>query len=337
MRKLLFLFIILILTANCMQRNPIFNLLQPQNNISKTNISPYSYEDYWVFDVIEYKPSWGQFVNNSSYNDIQKIYGPPKGEGTVSGSLDVITLGNAGGYVIVRFNPPILNHPDNIKGYDFIIFGNATWVGGDPNLHFQEPAIVEVMKDENKNGLPDDTWYLLKGSDTIPANFIFITNHRTNTNYKPENKSYYPSKTFFPNYPDMISFKVFLFPPEKTGECSFLIWGYADVTPTLKLGDLSGADGNNDNILTDPEDNPNISPADFYTVPDTPGDAKIDAKSGGGDAFKLEWAVDIETGQSVILDSIDFIKIISTATNLMGVLGEVSPEIDAISRVKRNY
>lgn len=44
------------------------------------------------------------------------------------------------------------------EGYDFAIEGNA-FDGS------SEPGIVWVMQDVNGNGLPDDTWYQLKGSE----------------------------------------------------------------------------------------------------------------------------------------------------------------------------
>lgn len=322
--------LVLVLYTGCGERNPLFNLLEPEEFVETDE----SDNDYWITEVIEYKPAWGQHVNNTSFNDINKLYGPPKGNGTMGGGLDVVSLGSGGGYLVVQFDPPVLNDSKNIKGYDFIVFGNAYWTGGNPDSHWQEPAYVEVMKDSNGNGLPDDIWYLLKPSDTTPGDFMSLTNSRTNTNYKPINKSEYPDTAYFPGYPDEIIFQFFRFPSAKAGQTGEEIWGYADVTPTLKPGDMSGANGISDNSLSDSEDNPDIAPGDFYTIPDTHGDLYIDAGSGGGDAFKIEWAVDRNTGAPVSLDKIDFIKITSTATNTDAILKDVSADIDAIARVK---
>lgn len=345
----IFIYSIIIITIiSCEKRNPLFNPAtldndNPSNNTSsgsyKSKYGPLSYNpaEYWIKDVIEYKPAWGQFVNNTSFNDPDKLYSHPYGNGTCApDNSSIISLGSAGGYVIVRFDPPILNHSKNINGYDFIIFGNAMWNGGNPNQHWQEPAYILVMKDENSNDIPDETWYLLKGSDTTPGDFLTLTYHRTNTIYLPSNKSHYPSTAYYPGYPDEVTFNFFTFPFDKAGGTGDAIWGYADVTPTMKLGDMSGADGVNDNSLNDPEDIPDIEPEYFYTIPDTHDNLHIDAGSGGGDAFKIEWAVDTNTGVMVSLDQIDFIKIVSTVTGVTGCCGEISPEIDAVARVKRN-
>jgi hypothetical protein len=61
------------------------------------------------------------------------------------------SLGGFGGYYIREI------HVDNYPGYDIVTGGNA-FAG------WEEPGVVWVMKDENRNGMPDDTWYELKGS-----------------------------------------------------------------------------------------------------------------------------------------------------------------------------
>jgi hypothetical protein len=39
----------------------------------------------------------------------------------------IVSIG-AGGYLVVRFRTPILNHPNNLGGLDFTIFGNAGFI-----------------------------------------------------------------------------------------------------------------------------------------------------------------------------------------------------------------
>ncbi len=111
--------------------------------------------------LIEYKPAPGQFINKSP--------GLPANAQTVlNGAADpgmMVSLGAWGGYIILGFDEPILNHQDNPYGVDFTIFGN-------PSLGNSEPGIVQVMKDENANGEPDDTWYELRGSDHFLSSTI---------------------------------------------------------------------------------------------------------------------------------------------------------------------
>ncbi len=100
------------------------------------------------------------------------------------------------------------------------------------------------------------------------------------------------------------------------------IFGYAEYSPTLALGDLDG-----DYIV----DDPNLAPDDFYTVPDDPLTVGITPGSGGGDAFDIAWAIDPATGQLADLPGFDFIRITSAVNVVLGPLGERSAEIDAVA------
>lgn len=53
-----------------------------------------------------------------------------------------------------RFKIPVINN----EGYDFRIDGNAHGAGA-------EPGVVWVSADVNSNGLPDDPWYEIWGSE----------------------------------------------------------------------------------------------------------------------------------------------------------------------------
>jgi hypothetical protein len=65
-------------------------------------------------------------------------------------------IGAYGGYLIVGFDHSVRNVE---AAPDLKIRGNA-FAG------WSEPGIVWVMQDDNGNGLPDDAWYELKGSET---------------------------------------------------------------------------------------------------------------------------------------------------------------------------
>lgn len=67
--------------------------------------------------------------------------------------VSYVSLGAYGGYIVLGFDHSVVNDGD----YNLEFFGNS-FKGS------SEPGIVWVMQDENGNGLPDDTWYELKGS-----------------------------------------------------------------------------------------------------------------------------------------------------------------------------
>ena len=246
---------------------------------------------FYPIEVIDYVAAPGFYTENKTFSiaeNIHKLLGFPKGGGTYGAdNSSIVTLGGAGGYIVVKFDPPILNIPNY---YDFIVFGNAIWMGGNPETPNMEPGFVEV-KESNSN-----EWYLL-----LPEENRAHT-QRTSVTYK-----------FDGEQPDLV-----LQTWESTNNYLNKI-GYTEVTPTLKKPG-------------------NIANKDFYTIPDTPGDLSIDEKSGGGDAFKLEWAVD-ENLNPVILDKITYIKITTGVYRdggytFGGIKYNSETEVDSIIRVK---
>ena len=102
------------------------------------------------------------------------------------------------------------------------------------------------------------------------------------------------------------------------------IYGYAEYSPTLFLGDLDGDDEIDDDEIT---------PEEFYTVPDDPFEVGMTAGSGGGDAFDIAWAVNPKTGEPANLDGFDFIRMTTAVDFFHVALGEKSSEIDAVADV----
>ncbi len=70
------------------------------------------------------------------------VLGPPLGAGDLSGSLDVVSLGN-GGMITLGFGGRIVDQ----DGPDFIVFENVFFAGGDPAAPYAEIAAVEVSAD----------------------------------------------------------------------------------------------------------------------------------------------------------------------------------------------
>ncbi len=112
----------------------------------------------YITQILEYKPAPGQFTNTS--------YASPEGAASIIGGLQgTVSLGAFGGYIVFKFENPVQNDPDNPFGVDFTIFGNPIKNPVTQEVTWSEHGIVSVMKDENNNGLPDDTWYELAGSE----------------------------------------------------------------------------------------------------------------------------------------------------------------------------
>ena len=269
------------------------------------DVSPY------IYKVYDFVPAPGQFDNvypeyedGDTYDDIiakveEQLCGDQK--------PGLISLGAYGGYVVFGFDHSIVN----VAGeYDFKVYGNA-FSGS------AEPGIVMVMRDENGNGLPDDTWYELAGSEYNNADtkknyeityyrpdedkerdpdpdYAYV-NDRTyvlwTTNYEDEASGYvmrniYHSQSYWPQWTEdtVLVFKGTRIPNNYTLNSGIYTlasydWGYVDNQPNST---------------------------------DT--------------GFKIDWAVD-SAGNSVSLSQIDFIKVYTALNQYCGWIGETSTEV----------
>ena len=126
--------------------------------------------------VVEYTPAPGQYIGDSEF------VGFTGEELTAADAVAYATrrlsdgkflsLGGFGGYVIVGFDHSV----DNTTGYDIAVRGNA--FNGS-----SEPGIVWVSQDTNGDGLANDVWYELAGSDTMAETTI---RSYSVTYYRPE-------------------------------------------------------------------------------------------------------------------------------------------------------
>lgn len=276
----------------------------------------------YISEVLEYKPAPGQFTNSAPW-------GVPASAnsliGTVTGSM---SLGAFGGYVIFKFEKPVVNHSDNPFGVDFTIFGN-------PLGDWSEHGIVSVMKDENGNGLPDDTWYELAGSDYFFSSTIKRYEVTYNNPKQPTaadvpwfdnhgNSGFVLAKSFHtqPYYPS-----IELFPNVNPSEYTLsgtLVANQVDRTNLTTIKSYKKAFGYADNQLR------GTAP---YTLPDNP--YTPEKENAGGDAFDISWAVD-ENGEYVDLDVIHFVKVHTGVMGDGGWLGEISTEITGAVAVTPN-
>ena len=267
----------------------------------------------FISQVMDYVPAPGQFINSMPWGT------PASAASLVGGVNGSLSLGAFGGSVVFRFDEAVENHPDNPYGIDFTIFGNAT-------SEWSEPGVVWVMKDENENNLPDDTWYELAGSDyyfttsmkeyevsyTNPggeeARDVPWSDSLGNSGLIKANsihtQPYYPLADSFPDIPGD-TYKL----------SGTLIKGAVDVDHPPHIKSLRRSFGYADN---------QIRGAGSYTVPDNP--YTPEAEHSCGDAFDIAWAVD-GAGTYVELDQIHFVRVQTGVLHEGGFLGEISTEI----------
>ncbi len=275
----------------------------------------------YISRVYEYRPAPGQFINEmpqyepgDSYADILQ-----KAEDCISGTNDVmISLGGYGGYVTFGFDHTVVNRPGE---YDFRIWGNAFYELTNPDAKggSAEPGIVMVSYDTNCNGIPDDPWYELAGSEyrsDATKHGYSITYHKPDPDkasvededgylndleyipwYDSEGTSGFIAKNIFHDQPywpkwlaeDEMTFTGTLLSPNGidlsgTGRYYVLYsypWGYVDNHPN-----------------------------DFKDL----------------NSFKIDWAVDAD-GTPVDLPGIDFVRVYTGLNQYCGWLGETSTEI----------
>lgn len=107
--------------------------------------------------IHEYVYGPGQHAQLTDDNGPERFLGAPS-----SGS-DYVLLGGWGGYIIAGFDHPITDQEARHQGYDFAVYPQSG-TGS-------EPGVLFVMSDENGNGLPDDTWYEIAGSESEHAGY----------------------------------------------------------------------------------------------------------------------------------------------------------------------
>lgn len=265
--------------------------------------------------VLSYIPAPGQFIDEKVYTDggvtdltqasicnflTTKMSGP-------AGSY-IVSLGAFGGSIVIGFDHQVKNQ----GGLDLRVYGNAFYepghgpgsaagVGGN-----SEPGIVYVSKDDNLDGLPNDKWYELSGSetdnektiskykityyrpDTLAAN-IYWTDNQGDSGYVYRN-DFHTQNSYYPLWieGDSISFEGRKLPDNAVNEGAGGVekwmlyafdYGYADNLPNASEGTL----------------------------------------------FDLDWAIDTN-GEKVHLENIDFIKVSTAVRQNVGWTGEISTE-----------
>lgn len=109
--------------------------------------------------VFEFTPAPGQYVNEDYTANT-----PEEAIAYVNqrfSEVKYVSLGGFGGYLVAGFDHSV----DNTGEYEIGIVSHLS-------EEYTEAGVVWVMQDENGDGLPNDTWYELKGSDTFAETTI---------------------------------------------------------------------------------------------------------------------------------------------------------------------
>lgn len=273
----------------------------------------------YINKVYEFRPAPGQFVNKLPEYEEGDTYDTMLEKAQEALAFDkqpgAVSLGAFGGYVVFGFDHTIVN----VEGTcDFKIYGNAIISDRNNQGGSCEPGVVWVSRDDNGNGLPDDTWYEIAGSEAenprtvtdfsvtyhAPAPGDQLTpdpdnKHITNTTYLPWSASdgtsgYIEANDYnaLPYWPEWVADRELTFTgtrlPDNAldmyGDGSYILlkmfeWGYADNCPNSKF-----------------------------------------------EGFDISWAVDKE-GLPVALSGIDFVKVVTGLHQRCGALGESSTEV----------
>lgn len=104
----------------------------------------------------EFIPAPGQFTDYPTWSTADMARANIQQQLDAEATEFIALLGAYGGYFITGFDHSVTN-----------VSGKADLsIAGNEFPQWSEPGIVWVSQDENGNGLPDDTWYELKGSES---------------------------------------------------------------------------------------------------------------------------------------------------------------------------
>ena len=247
------------------------------------------------YEVVEFLPAPGQFVNEG-YTATTMEEACAYAQERLDNNY-FVSLGGFGGYIIVKFKTPIINSEG---GYDFGIYGNS-FDGS------SEPGVVWVSQDANENGVADDEWFELRGSESGKESTLqnyAITYSRTDNETKiawRDNKG--ESGTIERNAAHRQDY--------------FPAWVTADeytLSGTLLPDNSEWIEKNQEWVLHAFE----WGYADNFSA--------IDLATDRANRFRISDAC-LTSGERANLPQIDFVKVQSATNVIHKIIGEVSTEV----------
>ena len=280
----------------------------------------------YIARVFEYRPAPGQFINKlPEYKpgDTEKemIH---KAELAIAGNnRQTVSLGSFGGYITFGFDHTVLNLPEK---YDFKIDGNAFVEQSHPNdgrsAGSSEPGIVMVSFDANNNGIPDDEWFELAGSEY----------------YKPETQKNYeityhkpdPGKPEVPGSGSNASITDMTYIPwnDNRGEAGYVYKNNIHLQSywPLWLDDFSALAFQGTRLKDNAVDESEQQDGTLFIQYSYPWGYADNLPNSVDKGFNIEWAVD-KNGNPVHLRGIDFVRVYTGINQYNGWKGETSTEI----------
>lgn len=267
--------------------------------------------------IIEYVPAPGQFIGETSSiggmtSDIVTHADAVEWANDRFDAGKFVSLGAWGGYLIVKFDCSVFNSNGN---YDFAVMSNAI-------SSSSEPGIVWVMQDVNDNGLPDDEWYELRGSDFSTCGSQSI--HAT-TYYRPGGDAMPVQWSDITGAIGTIDYLAGThnqpsYYPAWVDADSYTLFG-SQLSPRNQQNPVTGMWSNN--------------PFDWGYVDNLGSDLLSGDVYGGAGVwtgFKIANAV-LPDGTAVVLDYVDFVKIQTAIMTKCDNLGELSTEVFDVKRL----
>ena len=261
--------------------------------------------------AVDYSPAPGQFVNEMpTYEDGDTRASMNAKALEVLNRGGLISLGAFGGEITITLAEPIFHNPG--EDADFRVLGNSyiTGAGNGVSYGSSEPGMVWIMKDENGNGKPDDTWYRFVGDMQDEIAYMTVT-YTPNPNPTSAEWVDWVSDsgdsghlTCNTAYHDHTYFPLWL--NNGTSNVSMTKAGYA--VPANGFLDTSTG---------------------LYRQICYPGFADSFPNNDIRSAFSIKDAVDI-LGNHADIDRVDFIRITTAVLDSNGPLGETSTEIGGI-------
>lgn len=278
------------------------NGLVTTRNIQVT-VNEQTYENK-VTKVFEYLPSPGQFVNimpAATTSETSESMRKNAEDALMEGNM--ISLGGFGGYVVMGFDHTIINK----EGNDFVVLGNAY-------ENNAEPGIIMVSYDGNNDGLPNDEWYEIQGSQHLKESTI--KNYEI-TYYKPAKEPTNPNEPNYIRWTDNKEKSGYIAKNNFHTQTYFPLWKSESLTfkGTLLAANIRDTSGDGSYW---------VSPAYEFGYADNWGNNDEKAQ------IDLDWAVD-KDGKKVKLKGIDFVKVYTANNAQGGDIGEVSTEVSGFN------